>query len=83
MDGDDHEPVRLADGARASNLIVGIGASAADIDALKSVFSKVPARSGLAFIVVQHLDPNCGSALVSIIVGSTDMPVCLAEHGGR
>ncbi len=81
VDGDDHEPVRLADSERGSNLIVGIGASAGGIDALRSFFSKVPARAGLAFIVVQHLDPNYESSLVSIIAGRTDMPVCLAEHG--
>ena len=62
-------------------LIVGIGASAGGIDALKTFFSKMPADIGMAFVVVQHLDPTYESCLASIIAGYTAMPVHLAEDG--
>lgn len=68
----DHgEPVRL----------VGIGASAGGLDALSSFLSQVPAHSGLAFAVVQHLDPERKSMLVQLLQRATAMPVLEAtEH---
>jgi len=38
--------------------IIGIGASAGGLDALEQFFSHVPDSMGVAFVVVQHLDPN-------------------------
>jgi two-component system CheB/CheR fusion protein len=35
--------------------IVGVGASAGGLEALESLFRAVPADSGLAFVVIQHL----------------------------
>ena len=64
-----------------TRLIVGIGASAGGIDALKGFFSKVPTDIGMAFVIVQHLDPNYDSSLTSIVAGYTAMPVHLAEDG--
>lgn len=43
-------------------LVVGIGASAGGLDAYKAFFSKMPADSGMAFVLVQHLDPKPGPA---------------------
>ncbi|WP_429645708.1 CheR family methyltransferase [Skermanella aerolata] len=62
-----------------TNLIVGVGASAGGIDAFKAFFSKMPADSGMAFVLIQHLDPHHESSLVAIIAGYTSMPVHLAE----
>ncbi len=64
-----------------TGLVVGIGSSAGGIDALKAFFSKLPADAGMAFVVVQHLDPSHTSSLVSIIAGQTALRVCLAEDG--
>lgn len=64
-----------------TRLIVGIGASAGGIDALKGFFSNMPADIGMAFVVVQHLDPSYESSLTAIIAGYTSMPVQLAESG--
>lgn len=64
-----------------TRLIVGIGASAGGIDAFKTFFSKMPAGIGMAFVIVQHLDPNYDSSLAAIIAGYTTMPVRLAEEG--
>jgi len=38
--------------------VVGMGASAGGIDALKTFFSHMPAKPGMAFVVVVHLSPN-------------------------
>ena len=37
--------------------VVGIGASAGGLDALKDFFAAMPADNGMAFVVIQHLDP--------------------------
>jgi len=44
--------------ARAGPRIVGIGASTGGRVALEELLAHVPAASGLAFVVVQHLDPT-------------------------
>ena len=39
------------------SLIVGIGASAGGLDAFKTFFAHMPADTGMAFVLVQHLAP--------------------------
>ena len=51
------------DAERAGYMIVGIGASAGGLDAFRSFFSEMPNDSGMAFVLVQHLDPDYNSAL--------------------
>ncbi|HEY5537574.1 MAG TPA: chemotaxis protein CheB, partial [Acetobacterium sp.] len=55
--------------------IVGIGASAGGLVAFKAFFSVVPVDSGMAFVVVQHLDPNYKSNLDEILQRETKMKV--------
>ncbi len=62
-------------------LIVGIGASAGGIEALRELFSRVPSDVGMAFVVVQHLDPRYDSNLVSIIGSVAAIPVHIAADG--
>jgi two-component system CheB/CheR fusion protein len=38
--------------------IVGIGASAGGLEALEQFFKNMPMESGMAFVVIQHLDPT-------------------------
>lgn len=38
--------------------VVGIGASAGGLEALEQFLTHVPAQSGIAFVIVQHLDPT-------------------------
>ncbi|MEO6463583.1 MAG: chemotaxis protein CheB, partial [Candidatus Eisenbacteria bacterium] len=59
--------------------IVGLGASAGGLEALEEFFRKVPADSGMAFVVVQHLDPNHASILTEILQRATPMAVVEAE----
>ena len=55
--------------------IVGIGASAGGLEALEQFFSHVPARSGLAYVVVQHMDPAKESLLAGLLQRVSMLPV--------
>ncbi|NOT25217.1 MAG: response regulator [Acidobacteria bacterium] len=55
--------------------IVGIGASAGGLEAFGSLFSALPADTGMAFVVVSHLDPTHASALPEILARHTPMAV--------
>jgi two-component system, chemotaxis family, CheB/CheR fusion protein len=46
--------------------VIGIGASAGGIDALRGFIPAIPPGCGLAFVIVQHLDPEHGSVLSSL-----------------
>ncbi len=60
--------------------IVGIGASAGGLEALEQLLAGVPANSGMAFVVVQHLDPNRPGMLPELLQRSTPMIVRQAEN---
>src|SRR5690348_9790892 len=66
---------------RADFPVVGIGASAGGFDALKMFFSAVSVDSGLAFVVVQHLDPEHKSMLPELLGRATPLPVVLISDG--
>ncbi|NTV95607.1 MAG: PAS domain-containing protein [Thiobacillus sp.] len=55
--------------------IVGLGASAGGLEAFEQFFRRMPADSGLAFVLVQHLDPEHASLLTEILQRATTMPV--------
>jgi two-component system CheB/CheR fusion protein len=61
--------------------VVGIGASAGGLEALESFFGNMPENSGMAFIVVTHLDPNHVSIMPELIQKSTKMKLFQAEDG--
>jgi two-component system, chemotaxis family, CheB/CheR fusion protein len=61
--------------------IVGIGASAGGLEAYRAFFAHVPADTGMAFVLVPHLDPNHPSALRSLLTSYTAMPVVEAMDG--
>ena len=60
-------------------LIVGVGASAGGLDAISRLLRGIPAATGMAFVIVQHLDPTHKSALSEILARSTAMPVIEAD----
>ncbi len=70
-----------ADGTPAA--IVGIGASAGGLEAIEAFFKAMPADSGMAFVVVQHLSPDYKSLMVELLSRKTAIPVCRAEEGMR
>ena len=55
--------------------IVGIGASAGGLEALEQFLQNVPDKSGLAFVIVQHLDPTHKALLPELLQRATAMPV--------
>jgi two-component system CheB/CheR fusion protein len=56
-------------------LVVGIGASAGGINALKDFFKNVPADSGMAYVVILHLSPDHDSQLAEILQQSSQIPI--------
>lgn len=61
--------------ARRDPVVVGIGASAGGLAALKALFSHVPEDSGLAFVVVVHLAPDQKSHLSELLQPHVRLPV--------
>ena len=55
--------------------IVGIGASAGGLDAFKRLLTVIPENSGMAYVLVQHLDPSHESFLPEILQRVTKIPV--------
>lgn len=70
-------PARSAD----SFPIVGIGASAGGLEAFTQLLSHLPLDTGMAFVLVQHLDPSQPSLLTEILARTTLMPVHAAQEG--
>jgi len=56
-------------------LVVGIGASAGGITALRDFFSHVPADSNIAYIVILHLSPEHESKLAEVLQNVANIPV--------
>jgi len=67
--------IKAARTKRQSFPIVGIGASAGGLEALEAFLSHVPAGSGMAFVIVQHLDPTHKGILVELLQRDTTMKV--------
>jgi two-component system CheB/CheR fusion protein len=61
--------------------IVGMGASAGGLEALETFFSQMPPGSGMAFVIIQHLDPTHKSMLIDLIQRHTRMKVVQVEDG--
>ncbi len=59
----------------AGSMLVGIGASAGGIGALKQFFSHVTPGSGLSFVVILHLSPQHESNLAELLQANTKIPV--------
>jgi two-component system, chemotaxis family, CheB/CheR fusion protein len=55
--------------------IVGIGASAGGLESFEEFFRNMASNSGVAFVLVSHLDPSHASMLTEILQRSTKMPV--------
>src|SRR5687768_517553 len=70
--------------ARAANHvfpIVGIGASAGGLDAFTQLLQHLPSDTGMAFVLIQHLDPTHTSFLSETLAKATAMPVSEAVDG--
>lgn len=60
--------------------IVAIGASAGGLEALEQFLGHVPPASGMAFVVIQHLDPDRKDMLSELLQRVTPMPVAQAKN---
>ncbi len=62
---------------KSANLfpVVGIGASAGGLDAFKKLLKAIPEDSGMAYVLVQHLDPTHESMLPELLQKVTNIPV--------
>src|SRR5204863_9648850 len=55
--------------------IVGVGGSAGGFEAAMELLRHLPPKNGMAFVIVQHLDPHHASRLAGLLSNVTDMPV--------
>lgn len=60
---------------QASFSIVGVGASAGGLEAFQELIREIPEQSGMAFVLIQHLDPEHTSLLTEILQRVTLLPV--------
>ncbi|WP_295401521.1 chemotaxis protein CheB [uncultured Thiocystis sp.] len=65
---------------RFKGYVVAIGASAGGLDALERFFQGLPANSGAAYVVIQHLSPDHKSMMANLLSRHTAMPVVTVEH---
>jgi len=65
----------------ASFPVVAIGASAGGLEAFRTLLTALPAKSGMCFILVQHLDPSHSSMMVELLSSHTAMTVVEAGEG--
>lgn len=74
---DNANPIKNTPSGNDENkfFIVGIGASAGGIKALKDLFSQVPLNSGMAYVVILHLSPEFESRLAQILQSNCVIPV--------
>jgi two-component system, chemotaxis family, CheB/CheR fusion protein len=61
--------------------VVAVGASAGGLEAFSAFLDAFPAKSGIAIIFVQHLDPTHKSMIVNLLISHTKMSVQEAVDG--
>ncbi len=61
--------------AGAAFPIVGVGASAGGLEAFSQLLENLPSVTGMAYVLIQHLDPSHASQLPEILARKTAMPV--------
>jgi two-component system CheB/CheR fusion protein len=70
---------RVAGKTEAGFPVVAVGASAGGIEAFRHLLPALPANSGMAFILVLHLDPKHASRMAQLLTASTAMQVVEAR----
>ena len=70
-------------GADKTTRVVGVGASAGGLAMIEQFLASVPPASGLAYVVVQHLDPTHKAMLVELLQRKSAMPVIEATQTAR
>ncbi|HVE86172.1 MAG TPA: chemotaxis protein CheB, partial [Myxococcales bacterium] len=70
-------------GQPARTPVVGIGASAGGMESFSELLRHLPPGSGMAFVLIQHLDPSHPSYLREALARSTTIPMVEAEDRMR
>ena len=65
------------------NFIVGIGGSAGALNAYKALLDAMPSNTGMAFVIISHMNPAASSQLALILSRHTKMPVTVASMAMR
>jgi two-component system CheB/CheR fusion protein len=60
--------------------VVGMGASAGGLEAFQAFFERIPANTDMAFVIVQHLDPQHDTLMPELLARHTAMPVRLVTR---
>ncbi len=60
-------------------LIVGIGGSAGALNAYKALLEAMPSNTGMAFVIISHMNPTAHSQLALILSRYTKMTVTVAS----
>ena len=83
-DTDESAAAPVSTGSSADHfLIVGVGASAGGLEAFITLLHHLDARSGMALVLIQHLDPTHTSYLREALINATKMQVVHAADGMR
>ncbi|MEM7545295.1 MAG: chemotaxis protein CheB [Pseudomonadota bacterium] len=69
------EPPRDPLKRKADLFVVGVGASAGGLEAIRDLFSKLPQRAPAAYVVVQHMSPSHKSLLATLVGRKTHLDV--------
>ncbi len=64
-------------------LIAGVGASAGGVEAFTELLTNLPSDTGMAFVLIQHLDPKHESLLSALLAKKSTMPVVEVTKGMR
>jgi two-component system CheB/CheR fusion protein len=75
------DPISEETTAPMCSYIVGIGASAGGLNALEQFFDNMPATSGMAFVVIQHLSPDFKSLMDDLLSRHTSMSIHRVTNG--
>ncbi|HEX9925201.1 MAG TPA: chemotaxis protein CheB, partial [Anaerolineae bacterium] len=78
---DTEEPEPLLQTSRSDDepILVGIGASAGGLEALRAMLSGLPAEANIAYVIAQHLDPTHRSMLPTLLARFTSLEVVVIE----
>jgi two-component system, chemotaxis family, CheB/CheR fusion protein len=64
-------------------IVVGVGASAGGLEALQDFFKNMSEKTGLAFVVIQHLSPDYKSLMDELLARHTRIPIQIAKDGTK
>ena len=67
-------------GALHPTFIAGIGGSAGALKAYKALLEALPPDTGMAFVIISHINPSANSQLALILARHTKMPVIVASN---